>query len=137
VAVRAVGTISATMQWTFFHTSTYSQTLALIVNGAPPGATVRLKCRGGGCPFAARKIAVGGTKGCGSKPGHRCGGHSAIDLAQWLSGAQLSVGTRITVEIVKPGWIGKQYVFTVRAGRAPGVQIACLGRGQTAGGGTC
>ena len=137
VAVQSLGTISATMQWTFFYSPTYSQVRALIVSGAPPGATVLLKCRGGGCPFTAKAITAGRAEPCGATPGRNCGGHSAIDLTHWLNRKRLAVGTRITAEIVESGWIGKDYVFTFHSRRAPTVQIGCLEPGQTSPGVGC
>jgi hypothetical protein len=42
----------------------------------------------------------------------------------------LRVGTKVTVSVVRQGWIGKNYVFTMRAGRGPQIQIGCLAPGS-------
>ena len=62
VAVQALGALKATMQWTFHYTPTFTQVRALVLDAVPPGATVLLKCRGRGCPFAKRVIVAGKQK---------------------------------------------------------------------------
>jgi hypothetical protein len=131
VAVQPLGTIAATMQWTFYYTPAYTRVLALIVNGAPPGATVLVKCHGHGCPFANRTVAATSTRPCGPKGRHRCATHGTIDLTPRFRRRRLRVGARITVEIIEPGWVGKYYMFAVRARRKPLVQIACTAPGNT------
>ncbi len=123
LAVQALGTITATMQWTFYHTPTYTQVLALMVSGAPTRATILVKCHGHGCPFRKRAIATGGTKRCGPRGRHRCAAHPTIDLTRRFRHKRLRVGAKIIVEISKPGWVGKRYTFTVRARRSPRVRI--------------
>jgi hypothetical protein len=137
VAVRVRGTISVTMQWTFTFTPTYAQPLVLAVDGAPSGATILLKCRGHGCPFAARSIATDATHRCGSKPRRHCGPPKSINLLKWFGHRRLRVGARIVVRISKPGWVGKQYVFVVRARRVPRVQITCPEPGESSPGTAC
>ncbi len=129
-AVRAplhvLGTITSTMQWTFYYTPSYTKVLALVVNGASPGATVLVNCHGRGCPFVRRANAVTKTRPCGAKGKRRCPTHGRINLTPALQNHRLRVGARINVEVVRPGWIGKYYMFTVRSGRGPRVQISCL-----------
>jgi hypothetical protein len=43
----------------------------------------------------------------------------------------------VTVQILRPGWIGKYYLFTMRAGRGPKIKISCLAPGRTAPGRGC
>jgi hypothetical protein len=50
---------------------------------------------------------------------------------------RLRVGTRITVDIVRPNWVGKYYRFTVRSRRAPRIQISCLAPGGSIPGQGC
>jgi hypothetical protein len=110
--IRILGTIISTMQWTFHYTPTYTTVLALVVNGAPVGATVLVKCHGGGCPFAKHANAV--TK------------HKPVNLMLSFRRKRLHAGTQITVELSRPHWIGKDYRFTMRARQAPRIQIDCL-----------
>ena len=137
LAVGTLGTVSATMEWTFAFSPTYSRALVLTVDAPPAGARILLKCRGRDCPFAARSIATGGTKRCRSKRRRRCRPPGAINLAQLLNHKRLRVGTRLIVQIIKPGWVGKEYVFVIRAGRAPRVQITCPEPGRSSPGAPC
>lgn len=127
---RTLGLIGATMQWTFDSTSTYTKVLALLVNGAT-SATVSASCHGHGCPFARHKTLVTKTKRCPRTPSRACPTHGTLDLAPGFRNGRLSVGARITVTITRPGWIGKYYQFTVRAGRPPRIQVACLAPGSS------
>jgi Bacterial Ig-like domain (group 3) len=110
--IRILGTIISTMQWTFHYTPKYTTVLALVVNGAPVGATVLVQCHGGGCPFAKHANAV--TK------------HKPVNLMLSFRRKRLRAGTQITVELSRPHWIGKDYRFTMRARHAPRIQIDCL-----------
>ena len=137
VAVQALGTLKATMQWTFHYTPTYTQVRSLVVDAVPPGATVLLKCRGHGCPFAKRVIVAGNRKSCGPKGRHRCATHGVIDLAPRFRQQHLVPGVRITVEIIKAGWVGEYYRFTMRARHRPRVWFACTAPGTTSPGAPC
>jgi Bacterial Ig-like domain (group 3)/Invasin, domain 3 len=131
VPVHVFGIITSTMQWSFYHTPSYTKVIALVVNGASPGATVLIKCHGRGCPFVKRANAVRRTRRCGPKGKRRCSTHGRIDLTPVLRNHRLHVGARINIEIVRPGWIGKYYMFTVRSGRGPRIQTSCLAPGGT------
>jgi Bacterial Ig-like domain (group 3) len=133
---RVLGFISSTMQWTFDSTSTYTKVLRLVVNGAS-GSTVTMSCHDRGCPFARKAMLVAKTRRCAQKPTHTCPARGTIDLAPRFLNRRLSVGAQITVVITRPGWIGKYYQFTVRAGRPPHVQIACLAPGAIRPGFAC
>jgi large repetitive protein len=124
VAVQALGTVKAAMQWTFYYTPTFTQVLALTVTGAPPRAKVLVWCHGKACPFARRAIPTGRSTGCGPRGRQRCLLRRTIDLTHLFRRSHLAIGARIRVEIVKPGWIGKNYVFTVIAGHGPVVRIS-------------
>ena len=50
---------------------------------------------------------------------------------------RLGVGSRITIEIIRPSWVGKYYSFTVRARRGPRIQIGCLAPGGSVPGQGC
>jgi hypothetical protein len=124
------GVITATMQWIFRFRPTYTTVQALVVNGASH-ATVLVKCRGKGCPYAKRSTLVRATRRCGPGGTRRCSTHGTINLTPRLRGHRLHVGARITVMITRPNWIGKYYRFTIRAGRMPKIRIACLAPGAT------
>jgi hypothetical protein len=137
VAVQALGTLKASMQWTFHYTPTYTQVHALVVDGVPPGATVLLKCRGHGCPFAERVIVARKRTPCGPQGRHSCATHGVMDLAPRFVQRHLAPAVRITVAIIKAGWVGKYYRFTMRAGHRPRVWYACTAPGTTTPGAPC
>jgi len=123
---RVRGTVTATMQWSFYYTPTYTKVLALIVNGASSRTTVRVTCRGAGCPFAQRKIAVPSAV-------H----HRNVNLVGRFKTHRLRTGARIDVAITHPGWVGKHYTFQVRRRRGPQIGIACLAPGTARPGAGC
>lgn len=125
-AIRAEGSITATMQWTFHFTPTYTQVLAMVINGLPGGSTVQMQCRGHGCPFAHRARSVSSSARC-SRRGHgRRACPVRYSLTGTFAGRRLGVGTALTIMLVRPQYIGKYYRFTVLARRQPRVQISCL-----------
>jgi hypothetical protein len=132
-----LGTITSTMQWTFYFTPTSTMVRALVVNGTSVGATVSVDCHGHGCPFARRAIEVADNTRCGVKTRRMCSGHGTVLITPGFANRHLGVGARITVAITKPSWVGKHYAFTIEAGRAPRVQITCLAPGATRPGGGC
>jgi hypothetical protein len=137
VSSGVLGTITSTMGWTFYYTPSYTQIRALVVNGVPSGATVTVKCHGGGCPFAHHAIPPATMQRCGKKTTGMCAAHGSFDLTSGFANRRLAVGARITVVIANPTWIGKYYAFTVRARRGPRIRIACLAPGGTAPGQGC
>jgi hypothetical protein len=131
LGVQVLGTITATMQWSFSYTPAYTKVLSLILNGVPPGATIVVGCHGRGCPFVNRADAVSSATRCGLKRRHRCRPVGTLDLTSAFHRHRLRVGARITVVITRPGWIGKYYMFKVRSRRGPGIRITCLAPGET------
>jgi adhesin/invasin len=130
---RVLGTITSTMQWTFFFMPASTRVLAMVVNGAPVGASVVVDCQGRGCPFGRRSATVTRPKRCKPRPGHGCPAQhpGTIDLAPLFSGHRLRVGAQVTVKIVRANWIGKYYAFVIRSGQAPSIRIACLAPGAS------
>ena len=133
--VRAVvfvkGAITATMQWTFHYTPSYTQVIAMVINGAPSGATVQTQCQGGGCPFTQRSATIGRPKPCKAKQTRSCPSPGTVDLSSTFRGHNLRAGAQITIMIRRPQYVGKYYRFTVRARRQPLVRIACLALDST------
>lgn len=129
--VNVLGIIDATMQWSFAFGPTYTNVLSLVVHGASPGESVLVSCTGRGCPFRKRTIAVTKTKPCGPKGKRKCPTHGNVNLTPVLSNHRLRVGTQLNVRIVRGGWVGRYYLFTVRPRHGPKIQIACLAPGRT------
>jgi hypothetical protein len=126
VATHVLGTITATMQWAFYFTPRYTAVRNLVVNGAVSGAKVIVTCHGRGCPFTKRATSLTQGKRCGRKPKRPCLPPGTLNLTSNFAGRHLAIGARITVSIIRPGWVGKSYRFTVRARRGPRVQIGSI-----------
>ena len=126
--VKVLGTINATMQWTFYYTPTFTKVRALLVTGAPAGATVVLTCTGRSCPYVKRAHTVRSPKPCTSSSPHICLAHhhGTVDLMGGFRNHPLKAGARIVVRIIRPHWIGKYYRFKIRAKHQPLIQIDCL-----------
>jgi hypothetical protein len=127
---QVLGIVSSTMQWSFYYTHAYTQIVAMVINGAPAGATVLVTCHGRGCPFAKHVAAIAHSTRCGHKRKRGCPS-DGLNLASRFGHRRLHAGTRITVEITRSSWIGKYYLFAMRAGRDPRIRIACLAPGGT------
>ncbi len=136
VQVLARGTIVTLTEWKFAFTPKYTKILALNVEEPPVGATIVVKCHGDGCPFARRSTPV---LRCNSTKKHNCKSRSpaTVGLGHAFHRRKLHVGTGVIVQIVRPGWIGKYYRFTMRSGKGPKIQISCLAPGQTVPGRGC
>jgi Bacterial Ig-like domain (group 3) len=117
------GFVRSTLQWTFYYHPTYTQVILLKVFGIANGTNVHLRCRGEGCPFHRAQIA--GT------------GNRSIDLLPTFRHHRLRPGSQIIVRITHPHWVGKYYLFTIRGGRPPRINVACLAVGRTAPGAGC
>jgi len=127
-----LGTVKATMTWTFFYTPTWTALRAFTITGAPVGSTVALTCSGKGCPFAKRINNVR-KRACTSKARTRCppSHPGTINLMRGFQGRRLKAGARIIVTVSRPQWIGKYYVFTIRPAQPPAIHIECLAPGGT------
>jgi hypothetical protein len=119
------GTVTATMQWRFHFTRSYTTVDALVVNGALH-ATVSVQCHGRGCPFATQSAVVKSTQRCHQGRRRTCPTHGTLDLTSKFRNRRLSVGAQFTVTIVRSSWIGKYYGFTVQRSKGPRIRIACL-----------
>ncbi len=132
-----LGTITSTMQWAFYYTPSYTQVRALVVNGVLPGSTVLVKCHGKGCPFAHHSTLLGKRARCGKKNKGMCSASGSFLVTPGFASHHLRVGARITVEIIRPSWVGKFYSFTVRSRQGPRIQIGCLAPGGSVPGQGC
>jgi Bacterial Ig-like domain (group 3) len=129
-----LGTITATMQWTFVHTPGYTKILAFIISGARVGSTVTVSCRGRGCPSGKVARVITKAKPCKRKGKHRCPKRpppGTMNLVPRFNNHRLHPGAKITVEITQRAWVGKYYTFTIRARRAPAISIGCIAPGGT------
>jgi Putative metal-binding motif/RTX calcium-binding nonapeptide repeat (4 copies) len=79
------------------------------------GQTVRLSCRGGGCPFKARRLKV-------KRKGK-------LNIAGPLEGRRLRGGARLTIRVTARNGVAKQFAFTFRRGAAPIFLTRCAAPG--------
>lgn len=126
-----------TMQWTFFYSPTYTVARALIVNGAPKAAVINVSCSGRGCPFSGLSLKVRKQPRCPARSRRACQSGSRLVLTSGVTGRRLHPGARITVTIMRRGWIGKYYSFRMRPATGPAIQINCLAPGSTRPGANC
>lgn len=128
-----LGTIRAVMHWTFYYTPRYTKILALNVRPAPVGASVAVTCRGRGCPFVKRINSVRAGTVCKPSRGRKCPAQQsgAIDLQRAFQRSRLTVGAQVIVRITRANWIGKYYLFRIRAGHPPVIRITCLAPGAS------
>jgi hypothetical protein len=128
------GTIKATMSWTFRFFPTYTQVLSFLLRKPGLGTVVLLTCHGSFCPFAHRSITVKKMHVCVVTPvNSSCVLQlpPSVNLATPFGKSKLHVGDVLTIELTRPFWIGKGYVFTIRAGKGPKYHIGCLAPGST------
>jgi hypothetical protein len=138
VTVRpALNRVNSTMTWTFQQYRSYATVRSLVVQGVPWSARIEVSCRGKGCPSEYAITAAVARKRC---KGTQCRPMSSpplrdFDLGRQFRGRHLAFGTRITIEIVKPGWVGKIYIFKIKSWIGP--EIACLAPGSIKPGQDC
>jgi hypothetical protein len=118
--------VEVSMTWRFGWTRTYTIVQSLVVHGIPQGARVEMACHGGGCPFRAHSASSSHSRRCHKHkcPSTRRRSSSEKDLTSLFKGSRLRAGARVTVSVVKPGWVGKSYLFTMRSDAEPRYQIA-------------
>ena len=54
-----------------------------------------------------------------------------LDLTRFVADTHLNVGTKITVAMFEPGWIGKRFVFTIVKSHQPSDTVPALAPGST------
>jgi Bacterial Ig-like domain (group 3) len=130
---QVLGTITTRMAWKFRFTPTFTSVLAMVARQARPGTKVTVICHGRHCPFAKRSMTVTKSTGCKGSKRRRCLSQKekTVNLKPLFGGHRLPAGSHVTIELTHPHWIGKAYLFTIRAGRAPTNQIGCLAVGST------
>lgn len=131
--------MDATLTWGFKWTRRYTTVESLTAHGVPTGGYVELICEGKGCAFAHRRTATVAHARPHARRCHRdrCAVKrpaptaGELDLAKLFVGRRLHVATRISVSVIGAGWIGKSFLFTIRANRPPSVEINCLAPGSS------
>lgn len=117
----------AKLRWSFYYTPSYTLVRALALQGSLRGSMIHVHCHGGGCPFAARQIALGASQHCVMKGKKQsCSASASYDVGRVFSGHRLKAGALVVVDVSRTGWIGKYYSFKIRSGQGPQVRINCL-----------
>ena len=133
---------SPTMKWAFAPGKSSTTIRSMSIAAVPAAASVKVLCKGHGCPFSSRSVKPAAQKHCTGKGKHRtCKPAKAKPYGLKLGGLfhrrRLGVGAEITVEVSQPGRIGKAFVFTFQASQKPTNVIACLAPGSTTPGSGC
>jgi hypothetical protein len=118
VRIRPLPKLSSKLKWSFQSTRTYTKVLTLVASHVPAGSRIVAICHGRGCPFPKRVIPL-------AKSSHK----RTVDLTARFSNKRLSVNAQLTVEIVRPNFIGRYFSFVVRSGRGPRVRVSCIAPG--------
>ncbi|HEV3390592.1 MAG TPA: Ig-like domain repeat protein, partial [Solirubrobacteraceae bacterium] len=123
-AITALGFVKSLLRWSFFYHPTYTSVMQFVVSQIAQGTTVELQCQGNGCAF--KKVLL--------TPRHK---RRSMNLLARFDHKKLKPGTRVTVRVVHPNWVGKFFSFTIRAGAAPVVSQTCIPVGKTNPGSGC
>jgi len=120
------------MSWAFSSARTTTSVRRLVVDDVAAQAAVNLTCAGTGCPFSSTRNVTGVM--CRGKP---CTATSkqrrrrrTVDVTSLFARASLSAGVRLTVSVTASTAIGRVWVFTIRAGKAPSHRAGCLEPGS-------
>jgi hypothetical protein len=131
----------ALLGWNFDAFRGYSKVLSMTASAVPVGTEIIASCQGHGCRLKARPVTVTNNTQCKSKQ-HRCRRKSrpnahSVDLTRMLSRTHFPVGSHLTVSLTKRGFIGKVYIFNMRAGKQPRWRATCLAPGSQVPGRGC
>jgi len=100
---------------------TFTRVRALIVRNAPAGARIAVRCKGRGCPFKGTRRA---TVRRALAP---------LSLRRLFRQAKLRAGTRVTVAVTAPQFVGRTYTYRLRNGQLPATSIICRAPGEKEG----
>ena len=111
------GSITATMQWTFHFTPSYTRILAFVLHGLPAHSKVTITCAGRGCPFHSHAHRVAATR-------------ARLNIGGAFHRRRLHVHATVVVTVTRSRYVGKYYRFTIMPRRQPTVRISCLAPGS-------
>ncbi len=108
----------------------YTTILSMVASGVVRGAKVDIACAGQGCRFKSHASLASGCR-----KGHKC--PTTINLSKLFRGWRLRSGAKLTIGVVKPGYVGKVFFFSFRPPRAPASRVTCLVPGSSTPGRGC
>ena len=96
----------------------YTKLLNLSAKNLPAGATVRVTCKTKkkkqqkkGCPYKSKRFTTSGAR-------------ATLNLRKPFAKKKIPVGTKITITITAPGFLGKRIQYTMREAQDPQVARA-------------
>jgi streptogramin lyase len=125
--------MSATITWRFSRSGRDTAISKLSVQGLPRSAVIELLCSGSGCPFVRHQVLASSQRSCIRRrcaSVRRAGSQQEASLAGLFAGRRLPSGARVTVSVAEAGWIGRAFVFAMRADAQPAVSRFCLAPGS-------
>ena len=135
IVLPKLGRINSTMTWDFAPSATSTVVQDMLVKSLPGGAKVRLSCSKG-CPIKTQTASLAKHRVCKGKGKKRkcklvVPKSGNLDLTRFVHNKRVKVGSQITVAMIQPGSIGKQYVFRMVKSNQPSVKIQALAPGST------
>ena len=104
---------------------TYTTVISLSAKRLPAGASVIVQCKTkkksqqkSRCPYKKKSFKAPA-------------GKNQVNLAKQFRKKKLPVGTKITITITAPGFIGKKFLYTIRNRKIPKLKLTCLTPGST------
>jgi hypothetical protein len=116
IAVHVDGLMAAPLHWAFAASASYTKIVAFKLKALPAGSKAVVVCTGKGCPYSRRVTVM-------------THANATVNLAPQFKTSRLKPGATITVSVVRTGWTGRYYAFTIRANKAPKVSSGCLAEG--------
>jgi Bacterial Ig domain len=112
--------LSSTVSNSFLAFRKYTKVALLAVNDLPAGARVRTQCKTKkkkqqkkGCPYRSRTVTSAKAR-------------TRLGLLKPFKRKKLPVGTKVTITITAPGFVGKQFIYTMRAHKKPKRKRLCI-----------
>ena len=116
----AITALSSTVTNSWLVYVKYTKVTALAANDLPAGTRVRVQCKTRkkkqqkkGCPYTSRTLATTFPR-------------AKLNLLKPFKKKKLPVGTRVTIAISAPGFIGKRFTYTMRKRKRPKVSRLCI-----------
>jgi hypothetical protein len=105
----------------------FTKLLNLAAKNLPSGATVVVTCKTKkksqqkkGCPYKSKRFTTSGAR-------------ASLNLRKPFAKRKVPVGTKITITITAPGFLGKRIQYLVRKGKIPKSTVRCLSAAGKAG----
>lgn len=108
--------LDSTVAVTFRFSRSFTRFNTLTIRRVKAGSTLRITCRGRGCPFRSRTQRLRRNQ-------------RNLNLNRLVRRARLRPGARLELRITRPGTIGIVVVYKVRAGKAPARTDRCFAPG--------